>query len=165
LYPGSGMLDEIGAGAGLGYTANLPFPPGSGDAAYSTAMQTIIPSLLERFQPEMILVSVGFDAHWRDPLGHLQLSAAGYGSLVRRLVEWADENCRSRIILVLEGGYDLQAVAACSLACTAALLGEPFSDPLGPSPRAEGKSWQPMLEKASMLWQLNKPKPKEQLNG
>ena len=84
LYPGTGYFNEFGSGAGVGQkTANIPMPPYAGDQAFTDAMQEVILPLLDRFQAEMLLVSVGFDTHWRDPLGSLKLSAAVYGVLVR----------------------------------------------------------------------------------
>lgn len=154
LYPGTGGMSEMGAGPGYGYTVNLPFPPATGDDGYRTAMDEIIIPLLARFKPEMILVSVGFDPHWRDPLGHLLLTAAGYGALVKSLVDFTDKYCQSRIALVMEGGYDAASVAACGLASAAALLGEPFVDTVGPSPRPQGKSWTSLVARARDIWQL-----------
>jgi len=154
LYPGTGSLTELGAGSGLGYTLNLPFPPGTGDNGYQTAMEEIILPKLEQFKPEIILVSAGFDPHWRDPLGHLQLSASGYGMLIKSLVGWADRYCQSRILLVMEGGYDLMATSACALASVNALLGLPFQDTVGPAPRPEGKSWQAVIRQAKEIWQV-----------
>lgn len=154
LFPGTGSLDETGAGAGTGYTANLPLPPGSGDHAYQAALNELILPLLDRYQPEMLLLSVGFDPHWMDPLGHLLLSARVYGELVKRLAAWADGACGGRIALFLEGGYNLQAGEACGQAFVAALMNQPWVDPLGPSPRPEGKSWQNYLHQALDTWGL-----------
>ncbi|MEM4655079.1 MAG: histone deacetylase [Thermosphaera sp.] len=154
LYPGSGYLDEIGAGDGKGFTANFPLPPGSGDQAFSTLVHEIILPLLSRYQPQILLISYGFDPHWRDPLGHLQLSARQYGEMIRLLTQWSDLNCEGRIALFLEGGYDLDSAKACSLAVVHALLGKPFEDPLGVSPREEGRSWIKVLEQAKRLWQI-----------
>ena len=154
LYPGSGSLSETGAGKGLGTTANIPLPPGTGDKAFAEIMGGLILPLLDRYQPEMLLVSYGFDPHWRDPLGHLQLSAPGYGSLITSLAGWADEHCSGRIALFLEGGYDLEAAAACSLSVTAALLGQKWEDSLGPSPQAEGNSWQAVYKRACQMWEV-----------
>ena len=152
FYPGSGSLEETGAGAGKGYTANFPLPPGSGDAAFSEILEGIIQPLLDRYEPQMILVSYGFDPHWRDPLGHLQLSAVGYGRLIASLAAWADEHCGGRIALFLEGGYDLEAAAACSLCVTAALLGQEWQDSLGAAPNSEGRSWQAVARAARSMW-------------
>jgi acetoin utilization deacetylase AcuC-like enzyme len=158
LYPGTGSIEETGQGEGLGKTANFPLPPFSGDQAYLTVMDSLILPLLDRFSPEMILVSYGFDPHWSDPLGNLRLSANAYGQLIDRLVRWADENCHGRIALFLEGGYDLDAARACSLAVVASLLGKPLPDLPGkafePSPDPEGTAWLPYVRQARQLWGL-----------
>jgi acetoin utilization deacetylase AcuC-like enzyme len=154
LYPGTGGLDETGAGSGAGATANFPLPPGSGDCAFTNILQDLILPLLDRFTPEMLLVSAGFDPHWRDPLGYLLLSAACYERLVQELAAWADERCGGRIALFLEGGYDLEAMSACGQAVTAAVTGFPWQDPLGPSPRPEGKSWQTAARLSRKIWGL-----------
>ena len=154
LYPGSGHLDEIGAGAGQGCTANFPLPPFTGDEGFRTIMDALILPLLERFMPELLLVSFGFDPHWRDPLGSLNLSAAAYGGLIRSLVDFADRRCTGKIALFLEGGYDLEAGRACTQAALAALLGEPFHDELGPSPYADSIGWQAVVKQALKIWSL-----------
>ena len=154
LYPGSGAIEEIGFGAGEGFTANLPMPPGSGDTAFGAGMEGFILPLLERYRPEGILVSIGFDVHWRDPLGSLRLSAQAHGELIRSLTHFADVHCAGHIALFLEGGYDLPAGAACAQASTAALLDLPFSDPLGPASGAEVDHWQHWLKRAQALWSL-----------
>ncbi|RPI34370.1 MAG: histone deacetylase [Chloroflexota bacterium] len=154
LYPGTGHLEETGEGPGLGTTANLPLPPGSGDAAFQAAMNEVILPLLDRFDPQMLLVSVGFDTHWLDPLGHLQLSSGVFMQLVASLASWADQHCQGRIALVLEGGYDLDAASACGLASVAALIGLPWQDPLGPSPVAEGSAWKNTIRRAKEIWGL-----------
>lgn len=154
LYPGTGGIEETGLGPGDGKTANFPLPPGSGDEAFRTITNEIILRLFDRFHPEMILVSFGFDPHWRDPLGHLMLTAQGYTDVLSSLVGWADGNCQGRIAYFLEGGYDLEAAAACGLAAVASLLGTPFKDPLGPPPHPEGRSWEIILRQARHIWGL-----------
>jgi acetoin utilization deacetylase AcuC-like enzyme len=154
LYPGSGALDEMGAGDGLGATANFPLFPGAGDDAFRVVVTELILPLLTRFSPEMLLVSYGFDAHWSDPLGKLQLSARGYGELVAALTAWAEQHCDGRLALFLEGGYDLDAAAACSVAVTSALLGQTWNDPLGPCPIPESSSWHKVVQAAKSIWQL-----------
>lgn len=154
LYPGSGQLNERGRGAGEGKIVNLPLPPHSGDDAFRTAHHEIVPALLDRFQPEMILVSAGFDAHWRDPLAQLRMSAGAYGESVVSLREWADANCDGRIALFLEGGYDLQATAACGLAVTQALLGEPITDAIGPSREKQSRDWTGAFDAVREIWGL-----------
>jgi acetoin utilization deacetylase AcuC-like enzyme len=154
LYPGTGQVDEIGAGPGEGYTANFPLPPGTGDQGFLAIMESLILPLLDRFSPEIILVSAGFDSHWRDPFGHLQLSAAGYGKLISNLVNWADQHCAGRIAFFLEGGYDLEASAACAQALVSVVRQIPWQDPLGPTPLFEGKSWQIVARQAKDLWKI-----------
>jgi acetoin utilization deacetylase AcuC-like enzyme len=146
FYPGTGGLDETGAGRGAGCTLNIPFPPHSGDRAFRAAMAEVILPLLGRFAPEMILISAGLDAHWRDPLGQLLLSAGTYGWLIRQMAQFADERCEGRIALMLEGGYDLLGGGACAVAAVSALLDAPFTDPAGPAPQAEGEAWRGVLD-------------------
>lgn len=154
LFPYSGNLDETGAGLGEGCTANFPLPPMSGDTAFRQVMDGLIIPLLDRYQPEMILVSYGYDPHWLDPFGSLLLSAAGYASLAGKLVAWADEHCGGKIAWFLEGGYNMEAAQACSLGVVAALIGEPWEDPIGPAPFPEGHSWQRSFEAARKLWRI-----------
>ena len=111
LYPGTGFVYELGAGKGEGYTVNVPMPPGSGDAEYATVMREIFVPLSERFKPELFAVSAGFDAHVNDPLTQLGLSTSAYGWLVSCIVEQAEKLCGGRVMLVLEGGYGLDALA------------------------------------------------------
>ena len=154
FYPGSGHLEEIGAGAGEGLTANIPLPAGTGDQGFRAVMEEVIIPLLDRYLPEMLLVSYGFDVHWRDPLGSLLLSSTGLADLIKSLVIWADANCHGRIALILEGGYDLYAAASASLCVTEALLGVPWQDALGPSPYQENNAWQPVVRRARQIWKI-----------
>jgi len=154
LYPGTGHLHEIGEGAGQGTTANLPLPPHSGDQAFQAACERFILPLLERHRPEMILVSAGFDAHWRDPLGQLLLSVDGYARTFDALTRWANQHCQGRIMLNLEGGYDVEASALSATAGTMAMLGSPWQDRLGPSRTAESELWRALIDKAVHDWEL-----------
>jgi acetoin utilization deacetylase AcuC-like enzyme len=105
LYPMTGLISEVGAGEGEGTNLNIPFPPYAGDAARQTAWEMVIAPLLKEFQPEMLLVSAGFDAHWRDPLGHQLATADGYGNLMAQFSAFADQQCEGRLAVFLEGGY------------------------------------------------------------
>ena len=149
LYPGTGRLSERGAGVGVGANLNLPLPPLSGDLAYGTAMNEVILPVLRRFNPEMILVSTGFDTHWRDPLANVLLSAQAYGGLIQDLTDFADSHCDGRIAMFLEGGYDLEGGAASALGACAALIGETFEDPLGESPWEESRDWETIVSRAA----------------
>jgi acetoin utilization deacetylase AcuC-like enzyme len=158
FYPGTGDLREMGAGQGMLTTANFPLLPFSGDKAFLTVMEMLILPLLNRYDPQMILVSYGYDPHWSDPLGNLRLSASVYGQLIEALVSWADEHCQGRIALFLEGGYNLDAAQACSLAVVSALLGKPCP-PLpgkagGLCPEPEGTAWESVVRRACQLWGL-----------
>ena len=110
FYPGTGAADELGIGAGAGATLNVPLPAGTGDDGYAAAIEDRVLPALRRFAPDMLLLSAGFDAWKRDPLGGMAVSEQGFarwGEWLRRL---ASEVCGGRILAVLEGGYDLDAL-------------------------------------------------------
>jgi len=114
LYPGTGRRWETGRGAGAGTTLNAPLPPGAGDAEYRDVFEGILAPAAERFRPEIILVSAGFDAHARDPLGDMEVTDEGFAFMTRFVVELAERHCAGRVISVLEGGYE--PAALCSAA-------------------------------------------------
>jgi acetoin utilization deacetylase AcuC-like enzyme len=122
-YPGSGLVNEIGGPSARGRNVNFPFPGGSVDGDYVSAIDSVFAPLLRAFRPDHLLVSAGFDAHERDPLGGMRLSTACYGAMAARLKALADELCGGRITLFLEGGYDLQALTEASAAVSFALDG------------------------------------------
>lgn len=135
-YPGTGHYDETGSGKGKGYTVNIPMPAGVGDQGYKRAFDEIVAPVARRFTPEFIMVSAGYDAHWADPLAMMQLSTSGYGDLVRIIKALADDLCQGRIVVALEGGYDLRALATSVVATISVLAGREFSDILGPARNA-----------------------------
>jgi acetoin utilization deacetylase AcuC-like enzyme len=151
-YPGSGSLAEQGGGKGFGFTANFPLPPESGDAAFEMIMKELILPLLDRYSPEMLLVSFGFDTHWLDPLGWLQLSADGMARLIHSLAAWSDAHCQGRLAIFLEGGYHLDAAEVCTTAVIRAMLGLEWEDSLGKSPSPETERWKEMVSKAKEIW-------------
>jgi acetoin utilization deacetylase AcuC-like enzyme len=110
LYPGSGHAWETGTGAGQGFTINLPFRPGADDEDYLRAMDAQVLPALERFGPEVLMISAGFDAHAEDPLAQIQLSEDGFERMTRLLVQFADARCGGRVVSALEGGYNLRAL-------------------------------------------------------
>jgi acetoin utilization deacetylase AcuC-like enzyme len=112
FYPGTGALREQGTGDGRGSTVNLPLPAGCGDAEYLAVFASVVVPALCEFRPDMIVVSAGFDAHALDPLGHMNVSTAGFAELARQLREVADAYCGGRMLLALEGGYDEDALGA-----------------------------------------------------
>ncbi|MGA3122243.1 MAG: histone deacetylase [Polyangiaceae bacterium] len=111
-YPGTGAVDEIGEAEGRGYTVNVPLAAGGGDAVYASAFERIVLPVVESFAPELVLVSAGFDASARDPLGQMDLSPDAFGWMARELSKIASGSAQGRIALVLEGGYDLVALEA-----------------------------------------------------
>lgn len=139
LYPGTGAVTDVGAGRGEGYNINIPLPPGCGDANYSAVFEQVVWRAAERFAPQLILVSAGFDAHWSDPLAAMRLTLAGYAHLSRELMRMADRLCDGKIVFVLEGGYDLNALANGVSNVARLLLGDEALDTLGmpPHQRAE----------------------------
>jgi len=132
FYPGTGDLRETGIGAGKGTTINIPLGHGHGDTSYRQIYESILWPAARRFQPELILVSAGFDAHFIDPLAMMQLTHDGYAHLTRELIRMAEEVCDGKIVFVMEGGYDLPALAHGMRNVAHALLGEEeISDPYG----------------------------------
>jgi acetoin utilization deacetylase AcuC-like enzyme len=108
LYPGTGAADE----RGVGNIYNLPLAPRSGSAEFRAGIERLVLPALEAFRPDLILVSAGFDAHARDPLATLRLEQDDFAWITRRLVDIAGEFCGGRLVATLEGGYDLEALAA-----------------------------------------------------
>jgi acetoin utilization deacetylase AcuC-like enzyme len=111
LYPGTGRADETGEGDGAGFNLNIPLPPGSGDATFDAALERIALPVIEQFGPSAILVSLGADAHYMDPLAHLTLSTPGLLRWVDSLARFARQSCGGRLTVCLEGGYEPEALA------------------------------------------------------
>jgi acetoin utilization deacetylase AcuC-like enzyme len=120
FYPGTGSIEEFGGGAGRGFTVNVPWPGGMGDAEYLAAFDRVLLPIARDFAPEFVLVSAGFDAAEGDPLGQMNVSPAGYAHMTARLLALAG----GRLVLALEGGYNLEAIARSSAACLRVLLGD-----------------------------------------
>jgi acetoin utilization deacetylase AcuC-like enzyme len=120
-YPGSGAINEIGAGAGQGYTINVPLPAGCADREYLEVFQHVVLGAAAKFRPEWVLVSAGFDPHQRDPLGGMGVTEQGFGAMARMLIDIAHRFADGRIAFLLEGGYDLAALRNSTAAVLAAL--------------------------------------------
>lgn len=136
LYPGTGHLTEIGQGDGQGTTLNIPLPSGTGDSSFLALYDQIAFPALRRFQPQLILVSAGFDAHWRDPLANLEISLTAFAQLAHQLYTLATELCGGKIIFVMEGGYDTEVLSNGMTNLAHILLGDDTRhDPIGKSLR------------------------------
>jgi acetoin utilization deacetylase AcuC-like enzyme len=122
-YPGTGLSTERGEGAGLGATVNVPLPAGSGWSVYDPIFRQVLWPVADRFKPDVVLLSAGFDAHWRDPLAEMLLSTPDYADMSLEVIEIADTYCDGRLVAVQEGGYDLDAVAQCAATLLVNLTG------------------------------------------
>ncbi|MFC2111159.1 histone deacetylase [Bacteroidota bacterium] len=133
-YPGSGSINEIG----MGNVVNIPFPGGVGDEGMQKAYSEIAFPLIKKFAPDLILVSAGYDGHWRDQLAGLNFTCEGFSWISKTLVELANEICNGKIVFSLEGGYDLEVIAnAVSNSIKALMSRDDFCDPIGKSNRTE----------------------------
>jgi acetoin utilization deacetylase AcuC-like enzyme len=122
-YPGTGGLEETGQGKGQGYTINVPLTGGLGDEHYARIFNEILAPVVRQYQPELILVSAGYDTAHNDPLGGMCVTVDGFAYMTRKIVELAAEVCDGRVLLVLEGGYNLQSLTNGVLVCLVELLG------------------------------------------
>ena len=135
FYPGTGLSDECGEGAGLGTTINVPLPATTGYETYEPVFRQVMAPAAERFNPQLILVSAGFDAHWNDPLGQMNLSTVDFAHLNGIIIELAQYLCNGRLVMVQEGGYNLDAMGCCVATSLNWLLGDDAAvDNLGSEP-------------------------------
>ncbi len=153
-YPGTGAINNIGQGTGIGTTLNIPLRSGHGDDSYKAIFERVIRPAAKRFQPDLIMVSAGFDAHHVDPLAMMRLTHTGYAHLTRDLKQMADELCDGKIVFVMEGGYDLSALAHGMRNIAHVLLAEDeisdfYGEATGRSPDIE-----PLIEDLLALHQL-----------
>jgi len=109
-YPGTGAIEEVGNGKGEGYTVNIPLPAGCGDEEYLCVFKEIVIPIADKYQPEWVLVSAGFDPHQHDPLGGMRVTEKGFGIMASMLLELAQKHAAGKIAFLLEGGYNLEAL-------------------------------------------------------
>jgi acetoin utilization deacetylase AcuC-like enzyme len=154
-YPGTGSLYEMGAGDGLGYTVNAPMPAAFGDPEYLRVFDELFLPIGRDFKPEFILVSAGFDCHFRDPLGAMEVTETGFEQMARRVRRLAAETSGGKVVAVLEGGYNLEALANSGKAVIEEFgreADEPFHQPPG------GDRVMPIVERAlqsvGKYWEL-----------
>ena len=123
FYPGTGGLNECGHGAGEGYTVNVPMPAGCADEEYLAIFDDIIVPIADAYAPQLVLVSAGFDAHAADPLAGMRVSTEGFRTMCAKVRGVADRHAGGRLVLALEGGYDLESLVASVRACVEDLTG------------------------------------------
>ena len=155
FYPGTGSPRELGRGAGLGSTANLALPAGQGPETYAYAFERVVLPLLDRFAPDLVLVSAGFDAHARDPLAQMALDSESYQAMTSALLAQAERTGHGRLALVLEGGYDLRALEQSVRLVARALAGDRLALPTE-LPRSAGRDAVELTRTALQpIWQLD----------
>jgi acetoin utilization deacetylase AcuC-like enzyme len=133
FYPGTGATVDIGEEAGSGFTVNIPLPAFCRDEEYLQAFEEIVIPVTRRFRPQFILVSAGYDAHWADSISMMQVSTTGYAKMSQIIKNLADELCGGHLAFVLEGGYNIEALATSIRATFDVLRGiTDIVDPLGP---------------------------------
>lgn len=155
-YPFTGAVEEIGSGAGKGYTVNVPLPPDVGEAGFLQAFDTVLRPLARRYRPEMVIVSAGYDAHWRNSLYvkniRERLTVRGLSALSKSLQEIADAYCPGKLVGILEGGYDLESLAYGVLGTLRVWLGDTeVDDPIGPPGNAREPDITPLLERVRQM--------------
>ena len=149
LYPGTGHYSERGRGAGEGYTVNVPLPPGVGDEGYLHVMEAAMAPLLRRYRPELVLVSAGYDAHWREQLAGMRVTVPGFREMVVRIRDLAEDVCAGRVVFILEGGYVLEALSSAVEATVLVLAGSDreVADPFGRPADSRGReAVEPVIE-------------------
>jgi acetoin utilization deacetylase AcuC-like enzyme len=135
LFPGTGDVQEAGSKEALGTTVNIPLPASCGDEEYEAAFEQIVMPVTRRYQPQLIMVSAGYDSHWADDISLMQVSVRGFSRIVQNIKKLAGEVCDQRLAMVLEGGYHPGSLTASVKATFEVLLGhKEIEDPLGPSP-------------------------------
>jgi acetoin utilization deacetylase AcuC-like enzyme len=154
LYPGTGALHEMGRGEGRGYTINMPVPAGLGDDDYVHALRSILVPVADAFRPNLVLVSAGFDAHDADPLANMRLSESGYAEMTRIVKQVADRHAEGRVVFLLEGGYDLEAMPRSLRACAEVLVGLPHEARTGKPSQAARNLVYAVAEQHAPHWRI-----------
>jgi acetoin utilization deacetylase AcuC-like enzyme len=156
FYPGTGASHEVGVGAGRGFTVNAPLPGGQNDADYGAVFHDLFLPVARAFAPDLVLVSAGFDPHERDPLADMNVTERGFAAMTTAMNDLAREVCGGKLVLLLEGGYDLAALVGSTRACLEVLGGRREDFPTGvgtEAPRA-------VAETRAALAAAGRPVPK-----
>jgi acetoin utilization deacetylase AcuC-like enzyme len=153
LYPGTGSEREVGTGAGAGFTVNAPLPPGCGNDDYAAVFAEALLPIADAYEPELVLISAGFDAHREDPLASMQLEDDGYAMLCGAVKAIADKHCQGRMVLTLEGGYDVDALGRSVRACVQVLAGA-TAPPLKGTPSRSTSALRNIVEAQRQHWNI-----------
>jgi len=125
-FPGTGFVDEVGEGKGLGYTVNVPFPFRINDQIYFKAFNQIAVPIIQQYEPQFILVSAGFDNHYTDPVASLSLSTLSYVKIFGKISELASKFCAGKLVAILEGGYSLRFLGRMAVSVIARMAEVPY---------------------------------------
>ncbi len=118
-----GELEQVGNGAGTGYSVNIPLPPGTGDRGYRAAFEQLVLPIGQQFRPQLIIITAGQDASWLDPMAHMMLTMQGYRHLSALMIGLAEEICDGRLVMLQAGGYSAAYVPYCTAAVVEPLIG------------------------------------------
>ncbi len=157
FYPGTGAATEVGQGEGTGFNVNLPLSSNATDATYQAAFERVVLPVVEQFAPELLLVSAGFDAHARDPLAGMAVTAHGFELMARGLAKLATASAAGRIGLFLEGGYDLEGLESSLASTLSAICGDaapPDAPPGAPVSSRHGLEIERARHTLSAHWKL-----------
>jgi acetoin utilization deacetylase AcuC-like enzyme len=153
-YPGSGFFTECGDGEGEGFTVNLPLPAGSTNGDYARAFEMLVEPIVAQYAPDAIMVSAGQDIHARDPLGHMDVTEAGFADMALRCERLASRFCDGRLAFILEGGYDRTATARAVEAVLRAVADEAAPEELGGGTAAAADALARARETQARYWRL-----------
>jgi acetoin utilization deacetylase AcuC-like enzyme len=160
-FPGTGFIDEIGKGEGLGYNVNIPFPFKTDDLIYLKAVRKIVTPIIREYKPQFILVSAGLDGHYTDPVADLSLSTQCYQKIYETIVDLAFETCGGKLVLVLEGGYSLNFVGEIAALAIAKMSGTTYiaSDKVPPVNKHVRRQGEKVIEEVKKVqknfWRIN----------
>jgi len=156
FYPGTGSMEETGTGEGEGTTVNFPMAAGWGDVEYLRAFNEVLVLVAQRFRPQLILVSAGFDPHWADQLAMMRVSITGFAQMVMILKKLAAELCQGRLVFTLEGGYNLRVVASSTKAIFDVLLdGQDIDDPIGEAAARKPEGFDEHIERIKRIHHIS----------
>jgi acetoin utilization deacetylase AcuC-like enzyme len=154
FYPGTGALSEIGTGAGIGHTVNVPLPPGTRDGDYARIFSELLRPIADAYAPQLVLVSAGFDAHVDDPLGGMAVTEEGFAVMCDAVRSIADAHAGGKLMLLLEGGYDLEGLARSTLACALILANHTAPPPSATTTRGGEAALRAALEQHRTHWKI-----------